>query len=402
MDQVKSVIQNKQKIKEPLTEAKAYWRGRQQDMAPFENQDFRLASPAQQMAIKNRRDITASTHLQGIREEEALRGTRVENVLQMIGGIYNEKVEEEKEIQRQIESARSDKNEKARIALSERSIEIQEARNKLLNAKDLIEFGYDVSADDLGLSPEQAIGDRVGGSISWRHNNPFNIKYGTFAERYGAKKGQGATDGGNFAVFRSEEEGIQAAKDLLKGDSYKNLSIEDAMRRWSGKGYGADVIKNSSQPMSIDPSIKIGTLRDSEIDMLMDGMRTREGWQEGTYLSRETSGPDKWTEARIQTLAKQMGENPTTYRSLSDADLDQKQLEYNRNTYRKAFNELSSKNLVAIGVNDEIAKTFLDELESGTTPEEIEVFLDQQNNPLMSKQMFIYFMDLMKKSQPSL
>jgi hypothetical protein len=79
------------------------------------------------------------------------------------------------------------------------------------------------------------------GSVSYRHNNPLNIKYGNFASKYGATEGQKATDGGKFAYFPDEATGLRAAKYLLRGNSYKNLTLEAAMRRWSGNGYGADV-----------------------------------------------------------------------------------------------------------------------------------------------------------------
>lgn len=79
------------------------------------------------------------------------------------------------------------------------------------------------------------------GDIATTHSNPGNIKYGKFAQKYGAQPGRAATDGGIFAVFPSVEAGLQAQKDLLTSGSYANLTVGDAMKRWSNSGYGADL-----------------------------------------------------------------------------------------------------------------------------------------------------------------
>src|SRR5574343_421082 len=72
-----------------------------------------------------------------------------------------------------------------------------------------------------------------GGSIAVSHNNPGNIKFGDFAKKYGAIEGRRATDGGVFANFPSIEAGLEAKKDLLLGNSYRNLTVDQAMKRWS-------------------------------------------------------------------------------------------------------------------------------------------------------------------------
>lgn len=85
------------------------------------------------------------------------------------------------------------------------------------------------------------------------HHNPGNIKYGKFAAKYGAVAGRKATDGGNIAIFPDWESGMKAKKDLLRSGGYKNLTLDEAMKRWSGYyvepkpgkprgGYGADRI----------------------------------------------------------------------------------------------------------------------------------------------------------------
>jgi len=120
---------------------------------------------------------------------------------------------------------------------------------------------------------------KQGGSASWRNNNPLNIKFGGFAQNYGASLGSAATDGGNFAAFPSESVGLQAARDLLKAKSYSNLPLEQAMRRWSGNGYGSDVA-----PVNLRNKTT-GQMTDSELDALIQAMRKREGYTIGRIIA---------------------------------------------------------------------------------------------------------------------
>lgn len=119
---------------------------------------------------------------------------------------------------------------------------------------------------------------KEGGTASWRNNNPLNIKYGNFALDYGALKGSAATDGGNFAAFPSEQDGLRAARDLLRSKNYKNLSLEAAMKRWSGQGYGADVA-----PVSLRNKTT-GQMTDQELNILIQSMKKREGYKSGRII----------------------------------------------------------------------------------------------------------------------
>ena len=81
----------------------------------------------------------------------------------------------------------------------------------------------------------------MGKSIAVSMNNPGNIKMGKFAARYGATPGRQATDGGVFAKFPDVETGLKAQRDLLLSSGYANLTVGEAMKRWSNNGYGADL-----------------------------------------------------------------------------------------------------------------------------------------------------------------
>ena len=70
---------------------------------------------------------------------------------------------------------------------------------------------------------------KMGGSRSWRNNNPGNIEYGDFARRYGAI----GTDG-RFAIFPDEATGQRARAALIfNGDKYRNLTLTQAIERYA-------------------------------------------------------------------------------------------------------------------------------------------------------------------------
>ena len=295
-EDVKELIRRKQKIQEPLTEQKAYWRTLQRDVAPFggarppeegampgvfKDAALRELSPAEQASIRSARYTAAGAHLQGIREEEEYRGTRIEDIVGSITDMMEEK----------------DKLAKSELDKTYKQLQIAKAR------KDL---GLEPTAEDLGLDPDKGIGTKVGGSVSWRHNNPGNIKFGNFAKKYGAKEGQKATDGGSFAVFPDTETGYKAMKELLQAPSYSKLNLEQAMRRWSGNGYGADVwAQGISKPTDM--------MTDEEINSLMQAMVNREGWKEGTILETAEELGLALTEAKKTGLMQKAG--------LSNADI---------------------------------------------------------------------------------
>lgn len=69
------------------------------------------------------------------------------------------------------------------------------------------------------------------GQISYTHNNPLNLHFGSFAEQYGATKGSPDSDG-HVARFPDLQTGLKANMELLFGPSYVNLTIEQARNRW--------------------------------------------------------------------------------------------------------------------------------------------------------------------------
>ena len=61
-----------------------------------------------------------------------------------------------------------------------------------------------------------------------RNRNPGNIKYGDFAIRHGAVGSDGA-----FAIFPTMEAGRDAQRALWLGPDYRNLPLDEGIKRWA-------------------------------------------------------------------------------------------------------------------------------------------------------------------------
>ena len=140
-------------------------------------------------------------------------------------------------------------------------------------------------------------------SLADTNNNPLNIKFGTNTAKW-VESGDAiiagkAPDGGNFLKFSSPDIGFAAAQDLLSHPSYSNQTVDAAMKKWSGGGYGADVAAGT-----IPPNIKVADLKPDQKDVLIQSMAKREGYQ-GVQMAQSeqqgTSGP-KEAVAVIQAM----------------------------------------------------------------------------------------------------
>jgi len=80
-DYIKQGIQMKQGMNKDIQAGKDRWRTFQRDTSPFADTAFREMSPSDQASIRASKDAAASAHLQGLREEEEYRGTRLSDTL---------------------------------------------------------------------------------------------------------------------------------------------------------------------------------------------------------------------------------------------------------------------------------------------------------------------------------
>lgn len=108
------------------------------------------------------------------------------------------------------------------------------------------------------------------GTIASQTNNPLNIKFSATSPAGGRDSGVAGQDGGTFAAFNSASDGLQAGIKLLKSDVYSNLTVDQAMKKWSNSGYGAEVSS------SLNPNQTISSLSDSQLQQLVTDMAKRE------------------------------------------------------------------------------------------------------------------------------
>jgi len=126
--------------------------------------------------------------------------------------------------------------------------------------------------------PALASSKKGGKEISYSHNNPLNIHYGSFAKKYGANKG--AYDNmGNVAIFPNLNTGIQAAKDLLFGSSYIDLNISEARNRWVNGKEDAYTPSSNSIVKAMGKDVKLSQLTLPERDKLIKLFAKWEGKQ---------------------------------------------------------------------------------------------------------------------------
>jgi hypothetical protein len=130
---------------------------------------------------------------------------------------------------------------------------------------------------------------REGGSISWRNNNPGNVRAGSFAKEHGA-----IGEAGGFAVFPDEATGEKARADLLFGSAskYRELSLKDAIYRYAppsendSKAYLETILKATGAR----EDTRMNDLRPEQQNALLLAMKKHEGWKEGKVHQAETGG----------------------------------------------------------------------------------------------------------------
>lgn len=122
---------------------------------------------------------------------------------------------------------------------------------------------------------------QVGGTRAWRNNNPGNIRMTEFSRRAGA-----IGEAGGFAVFPDEQTGMQAIKKLLRGKSYNNLTIANAVSRYAPPSENNTVAYQRSLERLTGLSInrRISELSDSELDKVANAIRQIEGWKPGQVV----------------------------------------------------------------------------------------------------------------------
>jgi len=129
----------------------------------------------------------------------------------------------------------------------------------------------------------------IGKGAAVGNNNPLNIKIGKATQHWIdeglAVPGSMAKDGGQFLKFKTPEIGKRAAEELLfKSGVYSNLTVEQAARKWSNNGYGAEAT-------GVDGNKIMKDLTDDEKKTMLGAMAWRES--STTFGDRLASSPPR-------------------------------------------------------------------------------------------------------------
>ena len=121
----------------------------------------------------------------------------------------------------------------------------------------------------------------IGGTLTWRANNPGALRYSDFTRRMGAI---GATTNG-FAIFPNAEVGRNADVALLKTSDYQNKTLAQAMHTYAPSFDGnnpASYAARLARAIGVTPSTYLRDMSDAQIQRMVEGIRRIEGWRAGT------------------------------------------------------------------------------------------------------------------------
>ena len=129
-----------------------------------------------------------------------------------------------------------------------------------------------------------------------RNNNPGNLEAeGGFSEK---QPGYVGSDG-RYAVFATKQDGWNAKINLLKTDTYQNLSLIDAFNRYAPPSENPNYLSSLRAYTGFDLNRKMNSLNDDEFNTLVNAVAKIEGAESyaGKYSSSGTgvssSTPDK-------------------------------------------------------------------------------------------------------------
>lgn len=119
--------------------------------------------------------------------------------------------------------------------------------------------------------------ERIGGSRSWRNNNPGNIRKASYE----------IGSAGGFSVFADYETGFYAIIDLLQSENYKKLSIEDAVMRYAppAENDTENYKKLISDFTGLDNTKILATLSSKELESVAKAIQRIEGY----FVGKETA-----------------------------------------------------------------------------------------------------------------
>jgi hypothetical protein len=140
------------------------------------------------------------------------------------------------------------------------------------------------------------IGPGDGKSLAQRHNNPGNIKYAKWLEKYGAKKGQAAKDGGYFAEFPNVDQGQAAMIELLNKPLYRNKTVRNAIKTWTGGSTYSNIPEDIAD-------LPVSSLSQSAFKKLLDTITVGEDSKKYNWEGVTTNDSDGYHLPEVEVKA---------------------------------------------------------------------------------------------------
>lgn len=140
-------------------------------------------------------------------------------------------------------------------------------------------------------------------------HNPLNITWGDDVQEFGGThSGRFTTEGYELTQFPNEDQGIAAARHLLMSQTYGELTVDQAMKKWSHNGYGGEIISGTD----ISPDQKVFSLTDPQVNELLAVMARRESGH-STGHSTLMTGTTPASQPRLDTLVLPLGTGWTSF-----------------------------------------------------------------------------------------
>jgi hypothetical protein len=132
--------------------------------------------------------------------------------------------------------------------------------------------------------PDHSLEIRQGGTLTWRDNNPGNLRYAPNQEI-----GHNDSQSGRFAIFDSPKVGSDAQTDQLFAPKYGNLTIAERMAgNGTLKGYAPSsendteaYISDIERRTGLDRSTVLNSLSNTQRAAFVGAIQAREGLKPG-------------------------------------------------------------------------------------------------------------------------
>ena len=121
----------------------------------------------------------------------------------------------------------------------------------------------------------------IGGSLTWRANNPGALRNSDFTRRMGAI---GVTLNG-FAIFPNADVGRRANVALLKAEGYRNKTLAQAIHTYAPSSDGnnpASYAARLARAIGVSTNTYLRDMSDIQLERMAEGIRRIEGWREGS------------------------------------------------------------------------------------------------------------------------